>query len=193
MEFLPRIGPAVLYPVYRETYERNVDPLSRDRSQLLRAGNLGKGLMISWFRDFSRWIDYLETRADIDFQKLGAYNFSGFLLPVFTALDDRIKARVMMANGPAPRGLPPEYDPLHFAPRSKTPTLMIGERWTSSIPWKPVRCQCSAIWASRKKTSGLPCWIRGTLLARLGDDQRGPGLAGPVFGTCENQVSGLQP
>ena len=81
VEFLPRIGRAVLYPVYRETYERNVDPLSRDRSQLLRAGNLGKDLVISWFRDFSRSIDYLETRADIDFQKLGAYNFSGFLHP----------------------------------------------------------------------------------------------------------------
>ncbi len=89
---------------------------------------------ISWSRDFSRSIDYLETRPDIAHQKLGGYNFSGFLVPVLTAIDGRIKATFLVGNGFAPRSLPPEYDALHFAPRAKEPTLMIGGRHDFIMP-----------------------------------------------------------
>lgn len=120
MDFLPRIGRAVLYPVYKGTYERHLNtppsfPPERD-------------LMIAWSRDFSRSIDYLETRPDINHQMLGSYNYSGFLMPVLTAIDGRIKASALVGNGLLPMSLPPECDTIHFASRAKEPTLMIGGR-----------------------------------------------------------------
>jgi hypothetical protein len=106
VDFLPRIGRALLYPVYKGTYERNVDHPSPERSQPRRGEGVGRDIVISWSRDFSRSIDYLETRPDIDSQKLGVYNLSGHLVPVFTALDGRIKASVLVGNGFPSRRLP---------------------------------------------------------------------------------------
>ena len=62
------------------------------------------------------------------------YKYSGFLLPVFTALDGRVKATVLVGNGFLPMTIPPEYDALHFAPRAKEPTLMIGGRHDFVMP-----------------------------------------------------------
>lgn len=120
MEFLPRIGRAVLYPVYKGMYERNLGPFR----------GIPKDLVVSWSRDFSRSIDYLETRADIDDQKLAfcGYSTGGAYGPVMTAINGRIKASVLLAGGLLPGSEPPEADPFHFAPRATEPTLIIGGR-----------------------------------------------------------------
>ena len=108
------------------TYERYLDPFPPFPPP--------KDLVISWSRDFSRSIDYLETRPDIDDQNLGYFSFSNPFAPVMSAIDGRIKAGAHLGTGFFPRSVPPEYDPLHFAPRAKEPTLILGGRYDFLLP-----------------------------------------------------------
>jgi len=127
IDFLPRIGRAVLYPVYKGMYERHFDT---PPYPLLP----GKDLVIAWSRDVSRAIDYLETRRDIDLQRLSYYSYSMPFGTVMCALDGRIKTAFHVATGLPPLKVPQEYDPLNFAPRVKAPTLLIGGRLDFLLP-----------------------------------------------------------
>ena len=74
-------------------------------------------------------IDYLETRPDIDAKKLGFYGLSlGAVEGVrLIALEDRFKAAAFVSGGLW--GHPPaEIDPWNYAPRVRTPVLMLNGR-----------------------------------------------------------------
>lgn len=121
-DFIPRSGRALVYPIYEGMYER-FEPFSR-------APNEWRDRMIQWSKDLGRTIDYLETRADIDHQRLAYYGFSAGASygPLFTAIDGRFKASILLGAGLWPVVLRPEMDFVHFAPRSRVPTLMINGR-----------------------------------------------------------------
>ena len=118
-DFIPRSGRALVYPVYKGTYERHV-PFSF-------APNEWRDLIILWSKDVSRTVDYLEERPDIDTGKLAYYGFSSGAIygPIFTAIDDRFRASVLLAGGVV-GDFPPEVNAIHFAPRSRVPTLMLN-------------------------------------------------------------------
>lgn len=118
-DFIPRSGRALIYPVYLGTYERH-QPFSF-------APNEWRDIIVSWSKDFSRTVDYLETRDDIDTEKLGYYGFSagGIYGPIFAAVDDRIQAMALLAGGLF-AGMAPEANPVNFLSRSNVPTLMIN-------------------------------------------------------------------
>ena len=56
--------------------------------------------------------------------------------PIFTAVEDRFKASVLLSGGLYDSFLrrPPEVNPLHFCPRSKMPVLMINGRFDFYAP-----------------------------------------------------------
>jgi len=108
-----------------------------------------------------RSIDYLETRPDIARQKLGSYNFSGFLAPVLTAIDGRIKATFPVGNGFLPRSVPPECDAHHFAPRAKAPTLMIGGRHDFIMPVETSQMPMLRFWGAPEKDKRLALFDTG--------------------------------
>jgi dienelactone hydrolase len=122
-DFVIRSGRAVLYPIYKGTYERrNANP---------REGpNEDRDLVIQWSKDLGRSLDYLETRPDID---RGKFAYFGLSLGSITALplvavEDRFKTAVLLAGGlPFDRRLP-EIEPLNFAPRIRIPVLLLGGR-----------------------------------------------------------------
>jgi formylglycine-generating enzyme required for sulfatase activity len=122
VDFLPRIGRAVLFLIYKGTYERHLD-------HPVTGAFFSRDLVIAWSRDFSRSIDYLETRPDIDHRNLGYFSFSNPFMPIFSAVDGRIKAGAHIGTGLVGRDFPPEYSSIHFAPRAKEPTLLIGGRY----------------------------------------------------------------
>jgi eukaryotic-like serine/threonine-protein kinase len=66
-DFLPRSGRALVYLVYKGTYERQAPKVGA--SQL-------RDLIVQWSKDLSRTIDYLESRSDFDRDKLAYYGFS---------------------------------------------------------------------------------------------------------------------
>ncbi|MGH9696069.1 MAG: SUMF1/EgtB/PvdO family nonheme iron enzyme, partial [Bryobacteraceae bacterium] len=92
-DFLMRTGRAVLYPVYKGTFERHVDNIEHPDAY--------RECMIQFAKDASRSVDYLETRSDVQIARLGYYGISlgGELGPLLLALDPRLKAGVLASAG----------------------------------------------------------------------------------------------
>ena len=119
-DFIPRDGRALVYPIYKGLYERRLPPdvpfRLRDR-------------VPASYKDFARTLDYLETRADFDPDRVAYYGFSlAWTGPILAALEPRIKTCVLLAGGIPRYTVPPYIDPVNFAPRSRAPTLMINGR-----------------------------------------------------------------
>jgi serine/threonine protein kinase len=70
--FFAKSGHAVVFPIYRGTYERG-DGFNSDTPN---ESNSYKEHVIQWAKDLSRVLDYLETRRDIDASKIAYYGVS---------------------------------------------------------------------------------------------------------------------
>jgi cephalosporin-C deacetylase-like acetyl esterase len=138
VEFAVRSGRAVLYPIYMGTYERRLTstPVRQTLEEVVQPGSAclpvgpkaGRDLVAQWAKDLGRSIDYLETRSDIDSHRLAYFGLSlgGVWGPVLTAVEPRFKVSVLVGGGLPFEKLPPEIEPLNFAPRVKIPTLMLN-------------------------------------------------------------------
>ncbi len=129
----PKSGRAFLYPIYKSTYERQDDLKSDWPSET----NLWKEHVIMWGKDLSRSIDYLETRDDIDTDKLALYGFSwgGYMSPIFLATEKRFKVCVLFVAGLLFSRTLPEVNPIHYLPRVDTPVLMINGKLDFFLPY----------------------------------------------------------
>jgi cephalosporin-C deacetylase-like acetyl esterase len=129
VEFLLRTGRAVMYPLYQGMHERVAPPFESDIAYRDR--------VVEWTKDLARSIDYLETRPDIDTDRLAFYGFSrgAILGPIFTAVESRFKASVLLCGGLVFSDIP-EIDPVNFASRVKSPTLVIHGRYDPIRPFQ---------------------------------------------------------
>jgi hypothetical protein len=127
VSFIIPSGRAFLYPVYKGTYERSMPDET--------GPNAERDLQIAWSRDLGRAIDYLETRSDIDRDRLAFYGLSaGAGVGVFlTALEPRLKTSVLQGAGIWDVSAP-EIDPLNYAPRVRIPTLMLNALYDFESP-----------------------------------------------------------
>jgi predicted esterase/predicted Ser/Thr protein kinase len=129
LDFLIRGGRAVLFPVYKGTYERMTPDAvagpSTDRDETIQRS-----------KDMRRGLDYLETRTDIDHSRLAFYGFSWGSKegPITVALETRFKTAVLADGGCDPGESLPEEDPMNFAPHIQIPVLMINGRYDFEIP-----------------------------------------------------------
>jgi dienelactone hydrolase len=114
-------GRAVMYPIYKGTHERGTGAFPAEKSA-------ERDMIVQWRKDLGRAIDYLETRPDIDVNRLAFYGLSlgGFWGPVLTQADQRFKASVLLAAGLSPWIPLPEIDAVHYLPRNHLPTLLIA-------------------------------------------------------------------
>jgi len=125
-DFIPRAGRAFVYPIYKGMYERRT-PSVRPPGAMAPAER--RDAMLLWYKDLARTFDYLETREDIDSGKVAFYGFSTAIFgTIFTAVDGRFKASVLLSAGLIPDEQLPEMDFVNFAPRSRVPTLMLNGR-----------------------------------------------------------------
>jgi serine/threonine protein kinase len=128
-QFIPQSGRALVYPIFQGTYERRFDRYgpNDDRDHKIQLG-----------KDLRRTVDYLETRDDIDAEKLAYYGLSwgAYLGPMMTAVEPRFAAGVLLSGGlyRFPEDWPPAAVPQNFAPRSTVPTLMINGRADFGAP-----------------------------------------------------------
>ncbi len=140
LSFLMKSGRAVLFPVYKGTFERRDPSLTA-----LHGGDSSHRYteyLVQLVKDFSRSIDYLETREDIDHDRLAYYGMSwgAGLGAVIPAVEDRLRASVLISGGVAVRyagrdvAFRPEADPVHYLPRVRVPTLMINGRYDMLQP-----------------------------------------------------------
>ena len=88
-----------------------------------------------WSKDLGRSIDYLETRPDIDTQKLAFFgiSFGAAAAPRLVAVETRFKTAILISGGSWEK-VPPAVDPWNFAPRFKVPVLMLSGRDDFSFP-----------------------------------------------------------
>jgi eukaryotic-like serine/threonine-protein kinase len=132
LDAIVRSGRAVLFPVYKSTYERG-DGLESDSANSTRAW---RDHVVMWVKDASRAIDYAETRPDLDHTKLAYYGLSwGAVMGAFIpAVDRRIKVCVLASGGLNLQASLPEADAINFLPQVKQPVLMLNGRYDFFYP-----------------------------------------------------------
>ena len=132
LDGLLRSGRAVIYPVYKSTYERG-DGMESDTANTT---NTWREHVVMWVKDVSRALDYAETRPDLDHAKIAYYGYSwgaemGGIVP---AVDTRIKACVLALGGLDFQHSLPEVDVINFISRVKQPVLMLNGRYDFFFP-----------------------------------------------------------
>ncbi len=136
-DFLMLSGRAVLCPIYKGTYERQVDGVTRfPRTPGANPTRALVNLIVQYNTDIRRGVDYLQTRPDIQKTGLAYYGFSWGAAngPIALALEPRFKVGLFLNGGFQPSKYPPEVDPLHFAPRARVPVLMLNGDNDSNYP-----------------------------------------------------------
>ena len=124
IDFVIQSGRAVVYPVYKGTYERSAAPAAPDTVA-------GRETLIQASKDLGRSIDYLETRADIDSKRIA---FMGTSMGaangvIFTAVEERLKAVIFLDGGFVYEKPLPGANQADFAARIKAPTLLISGKF----------------------------------------------------------------
>jgi len=132
LNFLVRNGRAVLFPIYKGTFEREKPEL--------RAIHYGTNsyayteFLIQIIKDFRRCIDYLETRPDIDSSKIAYYGMSwgGKLGTIIPAVEERLSASIMLAGGLG-LNVRQEVNTINYVTRVRIPTLMLNGLYDRGI------------------------------------------------------------
>ena len=136
LSFIIRNGRAVMYPVYKGTFERgNPESMALLNIPALSLGYAFTEITIQEVKDFSRSIDYLQSRTDIDGQKLAYMGMSwgGNMGAIIPAVEDRIGVSVLIAGGLMGIGRPEVYD-CNYAGRIRIPTLMLNGKYDGILP-----------------------------------------------------------
>ena len=149
--------------------------------------------MIYWRKDLGRTIDFLETRKDLNLEKLAYYGLStgAYLGNILPAVESRIRVAVLLGGGFEFGKKMPEVDELNFAPRVKVPTLLVDGRYDEFFPLKTSQNVMFRFLGQQRKTASRG--LRGRTHPSLRPDGEGnPRLAGQVSRTCE-MSSAVQP
>jgi dienelactone hydrolase len=133
LSYLVRNGRAVLYPVYKGTFERGEPALAA-----IHAGADSYAyteFLIQMIKDLRRSIDYLETRPDIDSSKIAYYGMSwgGRLGTIIPAVEKRLKISILVAGGLGRVVARPEANSINYVTRIRIPTLMLNGMYDISI------------------------------------------------------------
>ena len=134
-EMLIRGGRAVLYPIWKGSFERS-DGMKGTRAS--RRQHLPQ-----WVSEMRQSVEFLRSRQEVDAERIGyfGYSFGALWAPNFLAMEPRLKAAVLLAgglDGPMANGetLPPEIDSATYAPRTKAAVLMLNGRSDIRFPYE---------------------------------------------------------
>jgi dienelactone hydrolase len=174
IDFVIQSGRAVLYPIYKGTYERDAG---------LAVGHQSRESVTWWLSEVRRSVDYLESRPDIDAGRIAyaSRSWGARLASIFLAMEPRLRAAVLFSGGYNLVSRSPEIDDFNFTPRVKAPVLMINGRYDFVFPLETSAAQMFrrlGTPADQKRQvvieSGHDVWtMRGTVT-------RDPGLVRPL-------------
>jgi len=127
-EFVVRSGRALLYPVYKGTFERGGGVPTTGPNAI-------RDMQVAWAKDVFRAVDYLQSRPDLDVSHLAYYSISmgAFFGPIPVALEPRFKLAIFAAAG-LRFNYPQEIQPVNFMPRVKVPVLLVDGRDDFTAP-----------------------------------------------------------
>jgi serine/threonine protein kinase/formylglycine-generating enzyme required for sulfatase activity len=132
-DFIVKSGRALLYPIYKSTYERH-DGFSLSPPHF--TANAYRDHCILWSKDVGRSIDFLESRTDVNINKLAYVGSSlgSVVGSILLALEGRLKVSVLVIGGFVSGRMPPEADQINFLPRIRIPTLMLNGKYDYLFP-----------------------------------------------------------
>jgi dienelactone hydrolase len=124
LDFVVKNGRAVLWPVFKGTFERGGELTSDYASETTAY----KDYVVMWGKDLARSIDYAETRADLDTGRLAYYGLSwgGGLGAIMPAVEPRVTANILYVAGLGFQRALPEVDQINYVGRVKQPTLILN-------------------------------------------------------------------
>jgi dienelactone hydrolase len=136
LDFFVKNGRAVVYPIYKGTYERTGDMTHAKHWPDEEYRHAYTEYLTKWVKDLRRCVDYLETRPDFDHQKIAFFGFSwgGILGTIIPAVEPRIKANILFLGGFVDNAALPEASGLNYVSRIKVPTLMLNGRYDMVFP-----------------------------------------------------------
>jgi serine/threonine protein kinase/formylglycine-generating enzyme required for sulfatase activity/dienelactone hydrolase len=128
-----RSGRAVVVPFYKGTYERSLGS-----SLYPPEGIQSRNLYVQESQDMRRTIDYLQTRDDIDIDRLAfaGLSWGGQVGSVMIATESRFKTGILLLGGICACERHPTADPANFAPHVRIPMLMINGKEDSIFPYE---------------------------------------------------------
>jgi predicted esterase len=135
LSFIVKNGRAALLPVYKGTFERRDDALIPIHNGA--TSHQYTEYLIQLVKDVRRSIDYLETRQEIDSQKIALQGMSwgaiiGLIIP---AVEERLKTIVLLGGGLTGVGRP-EANQMNYITRVKVPTLLLNGKYDTFFPYE---------------------------------------------------------
>jgi serine/threonine protein kinase len=130
-----RTGRAVAVPKLFGTYE----PYDSEKNVEQGLDWQPAEIAVRWVKELMRTIDYLETRPEIDRQRIAYYGmyFGTTHAPIVLALEPRIKVAFAESGALDPLSAdPPHVDPFHFLSRVRTPFLFMNSRYSMRWPYE---------------------------------------------------------
>ena len=129
---LIKSGRALIAPHYKLTYSRRIS------QRHPKTSIQGRDHYVQISKDLRRSIDYLETRPDINVDRLAYVGLSwgGLMGSVMIATEERIKTGIFLLGGICSCERHPATDPANFAPRVTVPILMINGRDDPVFPYE---------------------------------------------------------
>jgi dienelactone hydrolase len=131
LDYLLKSGRAVLFPVYKGTFERIEE-------QGIAWGQTHQFTewVIKWVKDCRRSIDYLEIREDIDMDNLGYLgdSWGGYMGGIISAVEERLKLAIIIRGGLYKGWRYPEAEGITYISRVKIPVLMLNGKYDLVFP-----------------------------------------------------------
>ncbi len=133
--YILKNGRAVIYPIYAGTHDRRGQSCNSETPVL---SHQFTECTIKWVKDLSRSVDYLETRDDIDMERIGYLGDSwgarlGAMIP---AVEERLKLSILLRGGFRETMSFPEVDEFNYISRVKVPTLMLNGKYDFTFPYE---------------------------------------------------------
>jgi len=122
----------LVLPTYKGTFERQDGTLNGNASESVAY----KDHIIMWVKDFSRTVDYLETRQDLRPDRiafLGA-SWGGAMGGIVLAVEKRVRIAVLNGGGLRMDRALAEVDQINYLPRVTQPVLMLNGEYDYFFP-----------------------------------------------------------
>ena len=134
IDLIVKSGRAVLWPVYKDTYERSTGLEFTDPNE----SRAYVEHVIWWIKDVKRSLDYLETRSDIDFDRIGyvGHSWGARIGNIALAVEPRLRVGILIAGGFPLMFSQPEVAEITFAARVSVPVLFITGTHDRVFPYE---------------------------------------------------------
>ena len=134
IDLIVKSGRAVLWPVYKDTYERSTGLEFTDPNE----SRAYVEHVIWWIKDLERSLDYLETRPDIDVERIAymGHSWGARIGNIALAVEPRLRVGVLIAGGFPLMFSQPEVAEITFAARVSIPVLFITGTHDRVFPYE---------------------------------------------------------